>query len=127
AVFEFKPEIFDPNKEQLRAIAAEVANITADPEKITKEELEVVNATKNKLVKARTRIQAVGKAHREGAVKFQKDVIAYEKEMIEIIAPEEKRLKDIEAGAKEFAMRQEREKTLPEFIEKLRSIGDGFT
>lgn len=122
--FDFSPTIFDPNKEQLEAIKAEVANITADPTKITKEELAVVNETKNKLVKARTTIEKVGKAAREKAVKFQKDVIAYEKELIGIIEPEEKRLKEIESDAKEHAMKEERLKTLPEYKAKLASIGD---
>lgn len=123
-IFEFKPEIFDPNKEQLLAIASEVKNITADPTKITKEELSIVNETKNKLVKARTRIQEVGKAARSGAVLFQKKVIAYEKELIDIIEPEEQRLKDIEKASKDYAIKEERKKKLPEYHEKLSSIGD---
>ena len=122
---EFSPAVFDPNKEQLHAIAAEVAQITADPAKMTKEDFELVNATKNKLVKARTAIQKRGKEVREQAVKFQRDVIAYEKDLIAIIEPEEQRLKEIEAAAKEYAMQEERKKTLPEFRAKLDTIGDG--
>lgn len=122
----FSPEVFDPKKAELQAIAAEVALITADPEKMTKEDLELINTTKNKLVKARTTIEKAGKALRESANKFNKDVIAYEDELIAIIEPEEKRLKDIETAAKEYAMREERKKTLPEFRAKLDSIGDGI-
>lgn len=122
---EFSPEIFDPNKEALHGIKAEVAKIEADPEKITKEDLEIVNTAKNKLVKARTAIQKKGKEVRESAIQFQKDVIAYEKELIGIIEPEELRIKEIEKGAKEYAMKQERLKTLPEYKEKLQSINDG--
>lgn len=120
----FSPAVFDPNKEQLQAIAQEVSQITVDPSKMTKDDLELVNTTKNKLVKARTAIQKRGKEIRAAAIKFQKDVIAYEDELIGIIEPEEKRLKEIESGAKEYAMKQERMKTLPEFKEKLASIGD---
>lgn len=122
----FSPAAFDPNKESLHAIAAEVAQITADPAKMTKEDFDLVNSTKNKLVKARTTIQKRGKELREDAVKFQRDVIAYEKELIEIIEPEERRLKEIEAAAKEYAMTEERKKTLPEFKAKLATIGDGI-
>lgn len=124
AIFEFKPEIFDPNKEQLEAIKAEVANVTADPKTITKDELTLVSDTRKKLKSARVTIKNRGKQVREDAVKFQKDVIAYEKELVAIIEPEELRLKDIEDGAKEHAMKEERRKTLPEFIEKLATIGD---
>lgn len=120
----FKPEIFDPNKDQLRAIAAEVALIEADPEKMTKDTLELINTTKNKLVKARTRIQKIGKAQREPATKYAKEVKAYEDELLAILAPEELRMKDLEATAKEHAMKQERLKTLPEFKAKLEAIGD---
>lgn len=122
----FSPSIFDPNKEALEAIKESVKGITADPEKMTKEELELVNSTKNKLVKARTRIKEVGLAARAEVNQYSKDVIAYEKELIAIIEPEELRLKDIEKAAKDIAIRKEREKTLPEFKEKLASIGDDF-
>lgn len=124
--FKFDPQVFDPNKEQLLAIKNEVANITADPTKITKEELELVNTTKNKLVKARTRISEIGKEMRTDALVFQKEVIAYENSLIEIIEPEELRLKAIEKGAKEYAIREERKKILPEYIQQLASIGDGI-
>jgi len=124
--YKFDPQVFDPNKEQLIAIKNEVANITADPTKITKEELELVNSTKNKLVKARTKISEIGKELRTDALKFQKDVIAYENSLIEIIEPEELRLKGIEKGAKEYAIRQERLKTLPEMKAKLDSIYEGI-
>jgi hypothetical protein len=123
-VLEFKPEIFDPKKETLLAIAAEVAKITADPAKMTKEDLELINTTKNKLVKARTSIAKAGKAAREAANKYNKDVKAYEDELIAILEPEELRLKQLESDAKEYAIVQERLKTLPEFKEKLALIGD---
>jgi len=125
-IFKFNPALFDPNKEQLLAIKNEVATINADPTKITKEELELVNTTKNKLVKSRTRISEIGKELRSGALAFQKEVIAYENSLIEIIEPEELRLKAIEKGAKEYAIRQERLKSLPEMKAKLDSIYEGI-
>jgi hypothetical protein len=122
----FKPEIFDPNKEQLHAIAAEVAKIEANPELMTKEDLELINTTKNKLVKARTRIQKIGKAQREPATAYAKEVKAYEDSLLAILAPQEARMKDLESAAKTHAMNEERMKTLPEYIEKLLSIDDGI-
>ena len=120
----FNPEVFDPNKDTLRAIAKEVALIEADPEKMDKDTLELINVTKNKLVKARTRIQKIGKAQREPANAYAKEVSAYEKELLAILAPEEERMKVLESTAKEHAMKVERLKTLPEYIEKLNGIGD---
>lgn len=121
---EFDVAVFDPTKADLLAIAKEVASITADPSKATKQDLELINETKNKLVKARTNIQRIGKEKREAALKFQKDVIAYENELIGIIEPEEKRLKDLEKGIKEYAIREERLKHLPDYKQQLQSIGD---
>lgn len=122
--FHFDVEVFDPTKAELTEIAKQVQSITADPSKATKEDLELINTTKNKLVKARTNIQKIGKEKREAAIKYQKDVIAYENELIAIIEPEEKRLKDLEKGIKEYAVRQERLKVLPDYKQQLASIGD---
>jgi hypothetical protein len=125
-VLEFKPEIFDPKKETLLAIAEEVSKITADPSKMTKDDLELINTTKNKLVKARTSIAKAGKAARAAATQYNRDVKAYEDELIAILEPEELRLKKLETDAKEYAIRQERLKILPEYIQKLTSIGDNI-
>lgn len=125
-VLEFKPEIFDPKKEQLKEIAAEVAKITADPEKMTGEDLELIKTTKNKLVKARTSITKAGKAARDAANKYNKDVKAYENELIAIIEPEEKRLKELSDAAEAHATREARKETLPEYKAKLDAIGDGI-
>lgn len=124
AVFEFKPEIFDPNKDKLEAMKNAVANVTADPATITKEELTLVSDTRKELKAARVAIKKRADEVKADAIKFQKDVIKYKNELIEIIEPEELRLKGIEDEAKEHAMREERRKTLPEFVEKLATIGD---
>lgn len=123
-VLEFNPEIFDPKKEALLAIAEEVAKITADPAKMTKEDLELINSTKNKLVKARTSISKAGKAARDAATKYNRSVKAYEDELIAILEPEELRLKKLESDAKEYATKQERLKVLPDYKQQLASIGD---
>lgn len=121
-VLEFKPEIFDPKKEVLMEIAAEVAKITADPEKMTKDDLELIKTTKNKLVKARTSIAKAGKAARDAATQYNRDVKAYENSLIAIIEPEEKRLKELSDAAEKHAIREARKETLPEYKEKLLSI-----
>lgn len=123
----FSPDVFDPKKEQLQIIADEVAKIEADPSKMDKDTLTIVNATKNKLVKARTMIEKTGKALRDPHTAYNKSVSAYENELIAIIEPQEKRLKDIEADAKKIAIREERRLTLPEYKAKLAAIGDGDT
>ena len=125
-MFNFSPDVFDPNIEQLEAIKAEVAGITADPANITKEELGVVVETRKKLKNARVSITKRGKSVREAAVQFQKDVIGYEKKLIGIIEPEEDRLEAIEEATKVYAIQEERRKTLPEFIEKLAGIKDSI-
>ncbi|MEE9409678.1 MAG: hypothetical protein V3V41_01995 [Candidatus Heimdallarchaeota archaeon] len=120
--FIFSPEVFDPNKKTLEAIKAKVSEVTADPKTITKEELVLISSTRKDLMKARTGIKEIGKREREVSNKYSKDVIAYEKELIEIIEPEEKRLKAIEDDAKTYALREARREELPAMKEKLTSI-----
>ena len=114
--------IFDPKKEGLQEIADEVAKIEADPAKMDKDTLVLVNATKNKLVKARTTIEKAGKAARKPHTEYNRTIKAYEDELIEIIEPQEKRLASIEKDAKKIALRETRRETLPEYKEKLTSI-----
>ena len=119
--------IFNPNKANLEAIVNEVKDITADPKSITPQELTTIKDTKNKLVKARTMIQRTGKETREEALKYQKDVIAYEKELIGIIEPQETRLKTIITDVADYHLRKERRKHLADNKARLTSIGDDIT
>ena len=123
-ILKFSPALIDPKKEELQALALSVKEIDADPKNMTKESMELINTTKNILVKARTSIQKDGKAARKPATDFAKRVSNYENELIEIIAPAELRMKELEKAAKDFALKEERKKTLPEFKEKLATIGD---
>ena len=118
--------IFNPNKANLEAIVAEVKGVTADPVKITKAELELVFSTRKRLVTARTTIVKAGKTAREEALRYQKDVINYEKELIAIISPEENRLKQIEEDTKNYHLKKERRKHLPENKARLAKIGDNI-
>lgn len=118
----FEIEQFDPRKEELQEIVESVKDITADPKTISKEELALVSSTRKTLMRKRTDIAKAGKAAREAANQYNKDVIAYEKELIGIIAPEEERLKKIETETKEYNIRQVRMEKLPEMKERLVAI-----
>lgn len=120
----FSPALIDPKKEELTALAQKIQSIEVNPDKMTKEDLALINTSKNELVKARTSIEKDGLEARRPANEFVKKVKAYQDELIEIIKPEELRMKELEKAGKEFAMREERMKTLPEFKEKLATIGD---
>ena len=119
----FEVTEFDPIKAELEVMVESVKDITADPKKITKEELELVHETHMKLVKQRTTIDKVGKEKREVANKYSADVIAYVKELTAIILPEEKRLKEIKDTVKEHNVREVRREKLPEQRERLDAIG----
>lgn len=115
-------QTIDPNVSTIRSIVEEVKGLT-----ITdfgdKEQLEAVKEGRKTLVSMRTKISGAMKGFREGAIKFQKDVIAKEKELIAEILPEEERLKGLEAEAKEKVERKRRMAVLPQRKEQLASIG----
>ncbi len=120
---EFKPAIFDTNKDDLRKVVEETKKLTLNIEACKENELTEVYNTRIKLSKTRTAIKKVGKRAREKAIKYQKDIIAYEKELIEIIEPEEVRLKKIEKDVEEHKIRKERLESLPDRKAKLENIG----
>ncbi len=68
---------------------------------------EAVHEVRILLRDARVNVTKRGKELREGALKFQKDVIAKEKELVAIIEPEEQRLKTAD---EEFKLKAEMEK-----------------
>ncbi len=119
---EFKIDIFDPRKESLEKIVDLVRDITADPKKITKDELALVSDTRKMLGKHRIKIAKAGLSARNEANAYAGKVIAYEKELIAIIEPEEKRLKGIEDSMKEHNIREVRREKLPEIRERLQSV-----
>jgi hypothetical protein len=116
---------FDPAVADLQAIIAETAKITATDLSDSKQ-LDLVKSTRIKLKKARIVIEKQGKEMRDDALKFQRDVIAREKELIAIIEPEEERLKAIEAEAERLKERAIRMTALPLRREQLSNIGDGI-
>lgn len=118
---EFNIEAFDPNKEQLQEIVSETKQITKESGE------EKVKEYRTKIVRTRTTIQKIGKKWRDEANAFNKKVLAKEKELLEIITPEEERLKSIEAEIEKEKIMEERKASLPRRHEKLNSIGDNIT
>lgn len=77
-----------------------------------------------RLVSVRTTISKMGKFAREDFTQRAKGVIEKEKALIEIIEPEEKRLKEIRIEAERLAEQEKRKVLLPERTLKLTRIGD---
>lgn len=111
-------ERFNPTASELKKLVEEVKDVSVSDLHNTSEVKEV-GVARRKLVTARTTIQKMGKEIRSDAVAFQKAVLAHEKKLISIIAPEEARLKEIEAASKEHLEKLDRKKKLPERHEKL--------
>jgi hypothetical protein len=118
--------LFDPSVDQLQQIVAATSKITAD-DLSDDVQLALVHDTRIQLRDARVRIEKTGKALRADALKYQKDVIAREKELLGIILPEEDRLADIEEEASKLKERAARVALLPmrkEQLEKFENVID---
>lgn len=113
--------------EQFNPTIAELNRMVTVAKTITKEMgVDIIKENKTILQKTRTSITEKGKELREEALIFQRAVISKEKELLEIIAPEEDRLKGIIDEFKTEELKKERLQLLPERKEKLNSI-DGST
>lgn len=113
---------FDPTLAKLHEMVAETEGITATDLK-DKAQLKAVRESRITLKTARVQIEKAGKAAREDALKFQKDVIAYEKKLIGVITPEEDRLGLIEEEAEKLAIREDRLAKMPARIERIQTVG----
>jgi hypothetical protein len=80
---------FESTKAQLVQLASETASLTRVD---TDDNLAAAKAARARLRTARTTIEKTGKAARDDANKFQKAVIAKERELVGVIQPEEERL-----------------------------------
>lgn len=109
----FNVEAFDPTTSELKALVEKTKDINASDLE-DKGQMAVIKEHRILLKNARIKIEKTGKGLRDDAVKFQKAVIAKEKELIGIIEPEEERLASIEEEAKALAIRKERLLLLPE-------------
>ncbi len=109
---------FDPNIAELQAIVAATSKVTYN-DLSNDTQLALVHDTRISLRDARVRIEKTGKALRADALKYQKDVITREKELLAIIVPEEDRLADIEDKANKIKERAARMALLPMRREQL--------
>lgn len=115
-------ENFSPKLAELKALVESTKSINADDLEDPKQ-LKIVKESRIQLKNARVAIEKAGKALREDALKFQKAVIAKEKELIAIIEPEEIRLESIEDEAKKIGIRKARIEALPYRKERIARIG----
>ncbi len=108
---------FSPAREALMLLAekAKAIDVTV---------FDTVHETRMQLREARVSLTKRGKEMREGAMRFQKEVIAKERDMLAIIEPEETRLEKIEAELKLRKDIEDRRSELPSRIAALASIGD---
>lgn len=113
-----QPILFDPSIDELQKIVLATSQITAE-DLSDDTQLAVVKETRIQLRDARVAIQKKGKSMREDALKYQKNVITREKELIAIIEPEEIRLSEIEEKASQIRVRGAREALLPMRQEQL--------
>lgn len=112
-------EKFDPTAAQLHELVALPVDLT-DP--LNEDSVKAAHEKRMKLREARVAITKTGKAMREDALKFQKDVIAKEKELVAIVEPEEARLQEFEDKAAVLKEREARKAALPMRREQLRDI-----
>ncbi len=108
---------FVPAVKDLKALATKAQGVDV-------KNLEQVHGVRIELRDARVNITKQGKELRDNAVKFQKDVIAKEKELIAIITPEEERLEKAEEELKLRAEMEKRRDELPSRLAALASVGD---
>lgn len=97
-----------------------------------KEGLKIVEYARKELKKKRVEIKKVSEELRDSAVKFQKAVIAREKELIAYIEPQETRLMEIEDAIwqEKERLREEAEKKesdrIQNMLDKLSAVGFGI-
>lgn len=115
-------EKFDPTTEQLQLLASNAKKVIVT-DFDDREQIALVTETRKQLKAARVNITKKGKELRDDAIKFQKEVIAKEKELIGIIEPEEERLSAIEQQILEAETLKERKLLLPMRRARIEAIG----
>jgi hypothetical protein len=120
---ELEIEKFSPTKAELTKLV-EAAKVLTLPDPSDTVQLRKIKDARLTIRDARVAITKTGKTLREDALKFQKAVIAKEKELVGIIEPEETRLSDLEAVAEKEIERKERLELLPNRRERLAAIAD---
>lgn len=103
---------FRPLPKHLNDMSEKAKGFTLDDFKDA-EKSKVAHDHRIALRDARVELQKIGKSLRADALTFQKTVISKEKELVAIVEPEEKRLKDLEEEAKRIEERKKREELIP--------------
>lgn len=93
---ELSIEKFDPTVDELMKLS-ESAKLVVVTDPTDKAQIARVTEVRKSLKAVRVRITNTGKEMREKATKFNRDVLAKERELIAIIEPDELRLSEIEA------------------------------
>lgn len=104
--------------------AAELQTLAQRAKTVDVTDIEQVHAVRIELRDARINITKKGKELRDGALKFQKEVISRERQLIGIVEPEEQRLANVEETAKLKAQMEARKEELPTRRAALATIGD---
>lgn len=119
---EFSLEQLNPTKQELQKIADTYKEL-----KIVdindKEWFEKVKTARKELQQMRLSITKKAKEIRDWAIKFQKEVIAKENELVAIVEWVEKELKAQEDNYALEVKKEERKSSLPQRIEELKKIG----
>lgn len=116
---------FNPTEAALHSLVEKTQKITAS-DLSDKAQMEEVRVNRIELKKARVAIEKQGEKYREDAVAYSKGVIAKVKELISIIEPEEDRLKQIEAQAKQNAEIAEIKAVVPDRIIRIAEIDPDY-
>jgi len=118
-------EQFSPTKAELSKLV-DAAKVLDLPDPSDQVQLRKIKDARLNIRDARIAITKTGKTLREDALKFQKAVIAKEKELVAIIEPEENRLAELEESAEKEKERKERLEVLPHRKERIATIADGI-
>lgn len=113
-------EKFDPTGAQLKELVGTPLVIDNPRDE---EQVKAAHAKRMQLREARIAITKKGKELREDALKFQRDVIAKEKELVAIVEPEEERLQAFENEAEFIKEQDARRAILPRRRQQLAELG----
>lgn len=108
-------------EDKLKSLVAETAGLTLT-DFSDEAQLKVIKEKRLMLKDARVSLSKIGKEMREGAIEFQRGVIAKEKELIGIVEPEEDRLQALEDKAKEWREIEDRKALMPERMQKIADL-----
>lgn len=119
---EFNLEVINPNKVTLAAMAEKYRGLIINGVE-DKDGYKAADDARKDLQKARVTITKALKEKRDDAIKYQRDVLAYEKDLLGIITPVEDDLKSKIGAVDDEMLREKRRELLPDRIAKLASVG----